>query len=733
MNALSAAGAEKEFLIPFYTLDRKKQSLIAFKTEVAMRWYAFLPLLLVFLLATPTLLPDQAGDLGQATLTMQATVLGHSHFTDKQGCRWDDEVSITVTERVQFRIVAMPNGALDLKMMSHQNSFATSGEGKAKGKNCDASWTYHIKDHVGDSLVGVWVNLGTGRGGFIINGNFIHDAELETTMSGPGGTFPNATSFFAGGAAAAAVDEPFMAISQPAKDFMKQLEFSFKPYSKNVSAHRSADYTYQLPTPETPGSAELHMDFSLVAGAQEESEAEIIPPSNYASWLPKAGEDEEKPGNTIKVKARVHKKDDPKTPFYKKARFKFQLVEVSKEKGVDLNWPEKEDSTDGFDLKIEPKTNDLLKVAGDGQSAESAAGQNESSVTITSHDWGAYGKIKVTVVFDDGSFDNAHVLGDKSKQALTIPKDDNDNHIADFWEKHYPGGSSDPKADDDLWPLSDEGEGDGLSLYEEYRGFHQQTKHIRTSPIVKDLFVRDVDGLGLGYFALSGLTVHLIREDEWGREGGAANDYVINLNRGFATRGQQHMLKMWNENLDGNLGETAGPPGGPPKDHKSVKIDVAACRKSGANELESTIAHELSHGCNVRHHGATNYKVKASDVELLLDGTWEKLVPDTPGTPKKYSIAAQGGQESGVEECIMRYEGESFYENPKGNFRWKKPDGALQLGKLYWPTENPGTIFCDKPDGTGVNDEKKHPGDTKAGRASMGKCKSQFCVNDNKH
>jgi hypothetical protein len=597
------------------------------------------------------------------------------------------------------------------------------------GKNCDAVWTYQTKDHVENSLVGVWVNLGTGRGGFTIATNFIQNADIKATMV-TAGVAAGSGIPSAGWAAWKVIDEPFMAISQAAKDILKQLEFSFKPYSKNVSANRSADHTFQLP--ETHASAELHMEFSLVAGAQEESEAEIIPPSNYASWLPKAGEDEQKPGNTIKVKARVHKKDDPKTPFYKKARFKFQLVEVSKEKGVCLNWPDDTNSTNGFDLKIEPKTNDLLKVAGDGQSAESAAGQNESSVTITSHDWGAYGKLKVTVVFDDGSFDTAHVLGDKSKQALTIPKDDNGNHIADFWEKRYASGSSDAKTDDDLWPLGDEGEGDGLSLYEEYRGFRVQRTHIRTSPIVKDLFVRDDNHLGLGYFAQSGLTVHLIREEENGLEDGAANPWVINLHRGFATQGQQHILKMWNENLGGNLGETAGPPGGPPKDHKSVKIDVAACRKSDANELESTIAHELSHGCNVRHHGNTNYKVKASELEFLEDGTWLKL-----GAPPKteFKVAAQGGQESGVEECIMRYEGETFYETPKGDWRRIEPSTGVVVKVLafYGKGENPGTIFCDKQEGTGVNDEKKHPGDTKAGNASVGKCKSQLCVNDNKH
>lgn len=430
-------------------------------------------------------------------------------------------------------------------------------------------------------------------------------------------------------------------------------------------------------------------------------------------------EDQQKPGNTIKVKARVHKKGDPKTPFYKKARFKFQLVEVSKEKGVCLNWPEKENSTDGFDLKIEPKTNDLLKVAGDGQSAESAAGLNESTVTITSHDWGAYGKIKVTVVFDDGSFDTAHVQGDKSKQALTIPKDDNGNHIADFWEKRYASGSSDPKADDDLWPLSDKGEGDGLSLYEEYRGFRVQGKHIFTSPIEKDIFVRDANSLTIGYFGQSGLTVHLIKRKEYGEESGARNPRVINFNRGFATRGPQHVLYLVNAKLPGNLNGIAlgTEEPGPPKTKSVMLIDAAKCRVFSEQQLKSTIAHELAHGCSVSHHGEDDYDI--SQFEYLQHGTWRNI-GDTGGA--SFRVSVQGGQESGVMTCIMRYNLADFYETPNGPNRWVKRDGTLQNGNDYPQKEPAGTIFCNDKKGTGV-----------AGNATLGKCKSQFCVNDNKH
>jgi hypothetical protein len=183
---------------------------------------------------------------------------------------------------------------------------------------------------------------------------------------------------------------------------------------------------------------------------------------------------------------------------------------------------------------------------------------------------------------------------------------------------------------------------------------------------------------------------------------------------------------MWNENMPGLYGLADGTGPGVPKTTKAVKIDVARCQTVGDQELQSTIAHELSHGCNVWHHGDDDYKV--AEVENLMpDGTWAKHTSAVP-----WVVAIKGGQESGVEQCIMRYARTNYYETLKGNWRWKKPPkGTLQLGDPYDPGENPGTIFCDDPKGTGVNG-KTNPGGSKAGDATKGNCTGQFAVNDNK-
>jgi hypothetical protein len=80
----------------------------------------------------------------------------------------------------------------------------------------------------------------------------------------------------------------------------------------------------------------------------------------------------------------------------------------------------------------------------------------------------------------------------------------------------------------------------------------------------------------------------------------------------------------------------------------------------------------------------------------------------------------------------MRYESAYFRETPTGTYRFWNLDGTEKLGELYAPGETPGTIFCETQGGTGVNDERR-PGGSKAGDATKGNCRGQFCVNDNKN
>jgi hypothetical protein len=642
---------------------------------------------------------------GQGDRKLVLTIHELSSSTVRENWMYDN-VTATVDETVVYLIKDYDGlASYVLELLSHHANHSVVGGGWIKGSR---SWVYRTYSTPESQFNGMSISF---REGYVQVGCPNNPCSWVKASSGHL-EFANS----------AANNYPHY---DQRPDFERQLRRTFKPNAKNISVHGHASVSRN----DNGTQLSREVDYSVVTEGEQEAEAEIIPSSAYFSWVPEAGEDEQKPGNTITVQARIYKKGDPTKPSGKNARFQFQLVDVSKEKGVCLNWPEASDSTAGFDLKIEPKSNKSLKVAGDGQSAESAAGLSGSTVAITSHDWGAYGKLRVTVDFDDGSTADAHVRGYSSTYELTLPRDENGNHIADFWETLYPIGSLDAKADDDLYPAGDNSLGDGLSLYEEYRGFRVQRKHLRTNPTGKDLFIRDNDNLyptARGYFVQSGLIVHLLREEECGLEDGATNPWVINLNRGFATRGQQHLLRMKNEDLPGLYGVAAGTGPGTPKTARMVKINVASCLETSAHELKTTIAHELAHGCNVSHHGTGDYNIEVYD-HLMPDGMWYKFTPKN-----EWHVSVQGGQESGVEECIMRYESANLRETPTGTYRfWPAPD-RVKLGELYTPWEEPGTIFCETQGGTGVNDERR-PGGSKAGDATKGNCRGQFCVNDNKN
>jgi hypothetical protein len=67
--------------------------------------------------------------------------------------------------------------------------------------------------------------------------------------------------------------------------------------------------------------------------------------------------------------------------------------------------------------------------------------------------------------------------------------DENENHIADYWEDLRNPPSRDPLSDDNDTPVGNGTGGDGLSLYEEYRGLMVRGRWRDFDPWIKDMFV----------------------------------------------------------------------------------------------------------------------------------------------------------------------------------------------------------------------------------------------------
>jgi hypothetical protein len=497
-----------------------------------------------------------------------------------------------------------------------------------------------------------------------------------------------------------------------------------------------------LTRPENGGSAVWSWNFS---GGPVDTEAIIEAPEHYEDWSPEAGENERIRGNVMDVKVHVQKKGEPGKASPRKAKFKFELVDVSQEKGTCLNWPP--GGEDSRDLGIEPGLNKQLAIIGEeGLAAESQANLEESSVRISCFDWGAYGKLKVTALLDDGAEIPAYLEKDRSKYELKIPQDENGNFIADFWETIRDPPSDAPDSDDEAEPEGDSHQGDGLTLYEEYRGFMEDGAHIWANPQKKDFFICNTIGEaaepGIILFAeLSKLWVHpkMTLQDLGERR-------VINRN--FSS--MPHIVDQHGVILvPGASASVSRARGGPgtPKDIQRVEIGLGAL---GANSSElfrtSVVAHELLHCCNVWHHGQTdvgyrrlwacrdalgNLSVCVHDegairrgapIRLIRESTNYVFRGDEPGFVTGFLlwIGCRQGQHSGDTDCVMRYVCAGAYLSPSGDYY------------LSDDVEQIGLKMCENPVGTGVNKSDRLPR-PRFGDASRGNCQKQICVNDKSH
>lgn len=488
---------------------------------------------------------------------------------------------------------------------------------------------------------------------------------------------------------------------------------------------------------QVSGTLEKNLsDGSIVHGAirvtvdldPAEYECLIKPPDNYRKWLPEGGDNEEQVVSTLQFTGEIRcikGKPLPDRKFWIETR-----LDSSTQPGVCVNFPAHGKKTADLVIQRQGTSPYLELKSSEGKGEDDAwtkatgnlkAGQ-EFTVAVGCRDYGAFGDLAFNCDVP------VRIEGfDDHRGSLNLPFDENHNRIADNWE-YWASIMANAHADDDKLPSGNGVDGDGLSVYEEYRGFKCAGVHTRTAPFYKDLFIHDPGNLGCGLFRASGITVHFVRAGEFSEEEGAENKYVINCNRAYATLGQQHLLFVRNHTFaNGSMGKAEGPNIGPPKETSFVSVDVAKCRARGPDRLASTLAHELGHGCNLWHHGDANYNAR----DLMFYGT-DNAWHDAPGGAGDSGrvVAAGGAQCSGVENCIMRYMRANFYAKAGGPWAWREtPEGDLIQGELYPAGPFARTLFCTDPKGTGINDAG-YPGGSVAGNAIRGNCLHQFQVND---
>ncbi|RMG52704.1 MAG: hypothetical protein D6723_08365, partial [Acidobacteria bacterium] len=221
---------------------------------------------------------------------------------------------------------------------------------------------------------------------------------------------------------------------------------------------------------------------------------------------------------------------------------------------------------------------------------------------------------------------------------MRVPKDTDGDLLPDWWEADngldaQMAGEADKDEDERPMvsgPPAPGIKGDGLSAYEEYRGFLVMGDHIRTDPRVKDLFVYredrvdvpDFEKIKLGFIVNTGLNAHEIQPNP-GVERGPNAGRLINFNATNSGAGPMETPGHRAQSALGVIFDNAGtnvpssrlgmtiPVVGVPNQVTSIIIYVNHILNLGGFVSTNTmfrletfkyvVGHELGHGVHICH------------------------------------------------------------------------------------------------------------------------------------
>ena len=269
-------------------------------------------------------------------------------------------------------------------------------------------------------------------------------------------------------------------------------------------------------------------------------------------WRPRPPEPGEPPKHERALALRVALRNHQTGAVENNVRFKaaYSIVDYSQLPGTCMNDPSSPDGARA-DLVFEPTLNPGAVVKSETE-LESAPDRGGDAVFVSATDWGAFGRFKARVLVEGQPPMEARRPPESSaadRDAIVIPEDENKNHVADAWERDnfVDGDSRSPTWDDEeATSKFDWARGDGLTFFEEYRGFLVEgakggVEHTSLDPKKLDLFVLPKPGdPDVALFkdgarrlaTVTGLTLRLVDTyDHVEREAvGAGERYRVNYN-----------------------------------------------------------------------------------------------------------------------------------------------------------------------------------------------------------
>ncbi|HET7535597.1 MAG TPA: hypothetical protein VFJ90_04030, partial [Candidatus Didemnitutus sp.] len=221
----------------------------------------------------------------------------------------------------------------------------------------------------------------------------------------------------------------------------------------------------------------------------------IVTAPGYEQWRPEGNI--KKPaeiGNRLMARATLQPKEGGEKFVPRVKHIRFELLDTSREPGICLNWPLGAKDAN-YDLRLAPVSGGTLGK--DDQSLEvlepkrNEDGNAYAEVEIDSYDFGGRASLRVVCLLADGREIEGVMAGEQEMPRL--PKLKGPGWIAESWRNATQAGNL-PDDDDNEKVAGQTHNGDGYTLYEEYRGWVIQGKHVSGDPLKKDLLVRNEIG-----------------------------------------------------------------------------------------------------------------------------------------------------------------------------------------------------------------------------------------------